>query len=126
MGYIELCGFVHTAQRQTSTQIPIRFCVNLSVYVSVLVSASVSLSGSVNAPLQPHILSIKLIQECIPVGYAPSATVAAGKGSARGMSVSAQRGEVLPRGVSARGSLPQCMLGYTLPSPVDRILDTLL
>ena len=47
MGCIELCGGVHTAQRQTPTQIPIGFCVNLSVSVSV----SVSVSSSVNSPL---------------------------------------------------------------------------
>ena len=37
MGCIELCGGVHTTQKQTSTQIPIEFCVNLLVclYVSL-------------------------------------------------------------------------------------------
>ena len=47
MGYVGLCGSVHTAQRETSTQIPIWICANLSVSVSVLVSVSVSVSGSV-------------------------------------------------------------------------------
>ena len=44
MGCLELCGGVHAAQRQISTQTPTEFCVNLSVSVSV----SVSVSGSVN------------------------------------------------------------------------------
>ena len=42
---IELFGGVHTAQRQTATQIPIGLGANLSVTVSF------SVSGSVNAPL---------------------------------------------------------------------------
>ena len=45
MSCIELCGGVHTAQRQISKQIPIGFCVNL------LVSVSGSVSGSVNSLL---------------------------------------------------------------------------
>ena len=48
MGCTELCGDIHTAQRQTSTEIPIGFCANLSVSVSVSVSAS--MLGSVNTP----------------------------------------------------------------------------
>ena len=32
---VELCGGIHTALRQIPTQIPIGFCVNLSVSVSV-------------------------------------------------------------------------------------------
>ena len=51
VGCMELCGGVHTAQRQTSTQIPIEVCVDLSVSVSVSVAVSVSVSGSGNAPL---------------------------------------------------------------------------
>ena len=51
MGCIELCGGVHTVQRQTPRQIPIGFCANLSVSVSVLVSVY-PVSGSVNTPLQ--------------------------------------------------------------------------
>ena len=51
MGWKELCGGVHTAQRQIPTQITIGFCANLSVSVFVLVSVSVSVSGSVTAPL---------------------------------------------------------------------------
>ena len=35
MSCIELCGGVHTAQRQTSIQIPIDFNVSLSVFVCV-------------------------------------------------------------------------------------------
>ena len=46
MGGTDMCRGVHTAQRQTSTQIPIGFCVNLSV------SLSVSVSSSENATLQ--------------------------------------------------------------------------
>ena len=45
MGCVELCGPVHTAQRQISTQVPIEFCVNLSVSVSVLFSVSVGQRG---------------------------------------------------------------------------------
>ena len=45
LGSIQLCGGVYTSQRQTSTQIPIGVCGNLSAYVSALVS------GSVNATL---------------------------------------------------------------------------
>ena len=45
MGCIELCGGVHTTERRTSMQLPIGFCVNLSV------SLSVSVLDSVNAPL---------------------------------------------------------------------------
>ena len=48
---IELCGGVHTARRQTSTQIPVGFCVNLLVSVSVAVSVFALVSGSMNAPL---------------------------------------------------------------------------
>ena len=48
MGYTELCGGIHTAQRQAPTEILIGFSVNLSVYVSV--SVSISVSGSVDAP----------------------------------------------------------------------------
>ena len=51
MGCTELCGCVHAAQRRTSTQIPIRFCVNLLVSVSGFYSVSGSVSGSVNALL---------------------------------------------------------------------------
>ena len=51
VGCMELCGGVHTAQRQRSTQIPIEVCVDLSVSVSVSVAVSVSVSGSGNAPL---------------------------------------------------------------------------
>ena len=40
VGYIELCGGSHTAQRQTLRKISIEFCVNLSVSVSVSVSVS--------------------------------------------------------------------------------------
>ena len=46
----ELCGCVHSAQRQTPTQILISFCVNSLVSVAVSVSVSVAVSGSVNAP----------------------------------------------------------------------------
>ena len=55
MGCTELCGGVHTAQRQIPSQIPIVFCVNLSIYVSV------SVSSSVNAPL----LGYCCIQTCV-------------------------------------------------------------
>ena len=47
MGCIELCGSVHTAERQTSMQTHIGFCANLSVSVSVSVSVSASVSCSV-------------------------------------------------------------------------------
>ena len=49
MGCTELCEGVHTAQRQTATEIPIGLYANLSVSVSVPVSVSVLVSGSVNA-----------------------------------------------------------------------------
>ena len=45
-----MSGGVHPALRKMLTQIPIGFCVNLSVSVSVSVYVSVSVSGSVNAP----------------------------------------------------------------------------
>ena len=59
MGFIhvELCGGVHTSQRQTSTQISIVFFVNIPVSVSV----SVSLLGSVNATTFGPIILKKLI-----------------------------------------------------------------
>ena len=44
MDCVELCGGVHTTQRQTLVEIPIGFCAILSVLVSV------SGSGNVNAP----------------------------------------------------------------------------
>ena len=47
MGCIELCGDVHTAQRQTLTEIPIGFFGNFSVSMSVSIYVSVSISGSV-------------------------------------------------------------------------------
>ena len=40
MGCIELCGGVHTAQRQTPIQIPTGFYI--SVFVSLLVSSNVN------------------------------------------------------------------------------------
>ena len=43
----------YNAQIQTSTEIPIRICVNLWVSVSVSVFVSVLVSGRVNAPLDP-------------------------------------------------------------------------
>ena len=46
----ELCGSVLTAQRQTSTQIPIGFSVNLPVSVSVSVSVSDSVSWPIHTP----------------------------------------------------------------------------
>ena len=49
MGCVELCGVVHTVQRQTSLQIPIGLCANLLMSVSV--SVPVFVSVSVNAPL---------------------------------------------------------------------------
>ena len=60
MGCTELFGGVHTAQRQTSTEIPIGLCVNLSV------SVSVSVSDSVNTPelllyLKTHANTLKLL-----------------------------------------------------------------
>ena len=42
MGFIEFCGCVHPEQRGTLTEIPIEFCVNLSVSVSVSASVLVS------------------------------------------------------------------------------------
>ena len=51
MGCIELDGGIHTGQSQTSTEIPIGFCIDLLVFVSVSVSVLRSVSGSVNAPL---------------------------------------------------------------------------
>ena len=48
---IELCEGVLTAQKRTSTQIPIESCVNLSVFVSVSMSRSVNIPLGISAPL---------------------------------------------------------------------------
>ena len=61
MGCIELSGGFHTAQRQTSTQIPIGFCVNLLVPVSVLISVSVSVSGSVKVPYYTRVFYLNQV-----------------------------------------------------------------
>ena len=51
MGCIELCEGVLTAQKRTSTQIPIESCVNLSVFVSVSMSRRVNIPLGISAPL---------------------------------------------------------------------------
>ena len=74
MGCLELCGGIHTAQRQTPTQIPVGFCANLVVSVSV--SVSVSVLGSTNAPGRVSRIesfnSVNLLQTlayvCVKVG----------------------------------------------------------
>ena len=55
---MELCVSVHTAQRQTPTQIHIGIRANSSVSVSV----SVSVSGSVNAPFVLNNYKVNKIQ----------------------------------------------------------------
>ena len=72
MGCVELCLGIHTAQRQTPTQIPVVFCANLEVFVSV----SVSVLGSTNAPGRVSRIesfnSVNLLQTlayvCVKVG----------------------------------------------------------
>ena len=61
---IELCAGVHTAQRQTLTQITIGLCINLSVSVFILVCVSVSMSGNVDAPfsLYEELVSVILMK----------------------------------------------------------------
>ena len=46
MGRTELCGSVHTAQRQMPRQIQIGFCVNLSesAFVSVVISQKIRIT----------------------------------------------------------------------------------
>ena len=68
MGCMELCGGVHTAQRQISTQIPIGFCVNLSASVCL-----VSVSSSVNAPL-PKQRRLTLMEERLYSAFHKTAT----------------------------------------------------
>ena len=58
MDCIELCGGVHTVQIQTSAQIPIAFCVYLSV------SESVSVSGSVKHNIRMVIILCRLNGIC--------------------------------------------------------------
>ena len=65
-------------------------------------------------------------QECIPVGCVPSAAVAVGGvclpggciTACTGRGVSAPVHAGIQRGVSAKGCLPQCTLGYTPPTPL--------
>ena len=56
--YIDLCGGVYTTKRQTPTEIPIGFCVNLSVSVSVSM-----MSGTANVPFIRNSFVIILVQQ---------------------------------------------------------------
>ena len=61
---------VHTAQRQTPTQIHMGICANLSV--SVLVSMSVSVSGNVNAPFVFNNYKVNKIQRTFRTAHRSS------------------------------------------------------